>query len=91
MPGPDMRLVSTSQGIASNGVGMSDGKKSAETAAAAVLRVLSANPGDAGVNAAAEIIEMALHNAAREQEKRELQRVADLQACLLYTSPSPRD
>ena len=80
MPGPDMRLVSTFQGIASKGVGMSDGKKSAETAAAAVLRVLSANPGEAGVNAAAEIIEIALHDAAREQEKRELQRVADLQA-----------
>ena len=59
---------------------MSEGRKSAETAAAAVLRVLSANPGDAGVDAAAEIIEIALHNAGREQEKRELQRVADLQA-----------
>ena len=59
---------------------MSEGRKSAETAAAAVLRVLSANPGDAGVDAAAEIIEIALHNAGREQEKRELQRVADVQA-----------
>ena len=59
---------------------MSESKKRAEAAAAAVLRVLSANPGPSGVDAAAEIIEIALHNAAREQEKRELQRVADLQA-----------
>jgi two-component system sensor histidine kinase/response regulator len=59
---------------------MSNGRKSAETAAAAVLKLLSANPGQSGVDAAAEIIEIALHDAAREQEKRELQRVADLQA-----------
>ena len=43
-----------------------------------MLRVLSANPGDAGVDAAAEIIEIALHNAGRERNAS--YSVADLQA-----------
>ncbi len=59
---------------------MAEGRKQAEIAAAAVLRVLDANPGDAGVQSVAEIIEIALHNAAREHEKKELQRIADVQA-----------
>lgn len=58
---------------------MSHGRKQAELAAAAVLRVLEANPGDAGVQSVAEIIELALHDAAREQEKRELRRIAEVQ------------
>jgi two-component system, sensor histidine kinase and response regulator len=59
---------------------MAEGRKQAEIAAAAVLRVLDANPGEAGVQSVAEIIEIALHNAAREQEKKELKRIAEVQA-----------
>ena len=74
---------------------MGDGKKPAEIAAAAVMRVLEASASDSCIAAAAEIIELALHNAAREQEKKELTRIADLQASahahlsrLLNASPS---
>jgi PAS domain S-box-containing protein len=59
---------------------MPKSRKQAEIAAAAVLRVLDANPGEAGVQRVAEIIEIALSDAAREQEKKELQRIADVQA-----------
>ena len=58
---------------------MANGRKQAEIAAAAVLRILEANPGDAGIQSVSEIIELALHDAAREQEKRELQRIAEVQ------------
>ena len=58
---------------------MGNGRKQAEIAAAAVLRVLEANPGAAGVQSVSEIIELALHDAAREQEKRELRRIAEVQ------------
>jgi hypothetical protein len=47
-----------------------NGKKQAEIAAAAVMRVLEASPSKSCIEAAAEIIELALHYAAREQEKR---------------------
>ena len=40
---------------------MAEGRKQAEIAAAAVLRVLDADPGEAGVQSVAEIIEIALH------------------------------
>ncbi len=73
----------------------SNGRKQAELAAAAVMRVLDANPGEAGVQSVAEIIEIALHDAAREQEKKELQRIAEVQAAahahlsrLLNASPA---
>ena len=59
---------------------MSNGKKQAEIAAAAVLRALDGNPGEAGIQSVAEIIELALHEAAREREKKELQRIAEVQA-----------
>ena len=58
---------------------MGNGRKQAEIAAAAVLRILEANPGDAGIQSVSEIIELALHDAAREQERRELQRIAEVQ------------
>ena len=48
-------------------------------AAAAVMRVLASTPGDSGVDVAAEIIELALHDAAREQAANELRRIADVQ------------
>ena len=59
---------------------MSEGRKQAEIAAAAVLRVLDATPGEAGVQSVAEIIEIALYEAAREHEKKELKRIAEVQA-----------
>ena len=59
---------------------MAEGRRQAEIAAAAVLRVLDATPGDTGVESVAEIIEIALHDAAREHEKKELRRIADVQA-----------
>ena len=59
---------------------MAEGRKQAEIAAAAVLRVLDATPGEAGVQSVAEIIEIALHDAAREHEKKELKRIAEVQA-----------
>ena len=58
----------------------SNGRKQAEIAAAAVLRALEANPGEAGLGIVTEIIEIALHDAAREQEKKELTRIAEVQA-----------
>jgi hypothetical protein len=48
---------------------MANGKKQAQIAAAAVMRVLDAPPTESCIAAAAEIIELALHDAAREQEK----------------------
>ena len=59
---------------------MAEGRKQAEIAAAAVLRVLDTTPGEAGVQSVAEIIEIALHDAAREHEKKELKRIAEVQA-----------
>ena len=55
-------------------------EKQAEIAAAAVLRVLGTTPGEAGIRSVAEIIEIALHDAAREQEKHDLNRIAEVQA-----------
>jgi hypothetical protein len=74
---------------------MSDGQTQAKIAAAAVMRVLNASPEGTGVEAAAEIIELALLGATREQEKNELIRIADVQAAahaqlsrLLNASPA---
>jgi two-component system sensor histidine kinase/response regulator len=58
----------------------SNGRKQAEIAAARVLRALEANPGEAGLGIVTEVIEIALHDAAREQEKKELSRIAEVQA-----------
>jgi PAS domain S-box-containing protein len=55
-----------------------DNNKKVETATKAILQALLADPNDA--DAVSQVIEIALHEAAREQEKKELQRVADLQA-----------
>ena len=54
-------------------------RQQAEAATAALLKILSAS-GDVDVKAVTEIIERTLSDAAREQEKKELQRVADIQA-----------
>ncbi len=52
----------------------------AESATAALLRLLPAAPTEIDTKAIADVIEQALNDASREQEKRELQRVADVQA-----------
>lgn len=59
---------------------MANGHKQAELAAARVLRTLGIQPGEGDLQAVAEIIEIALHDAAREQEKKELKRIAEVQA-----------
>jgi two-component system, sensor histidine kinase and response regulator len=59
---------------------MANGKKQAELAAARVLRTLGIAPGDGDLQAVAEIVELALHDAARQHEKKELERIAEVQA-----------
>lgn len=59
---------------------MANGHKQAGLAAARVLRTLGLAPGDGDLQAVTEIIEIALHEAAREHEKKELQRIAEVQA-----------
>jgi two-component system, sensor histidine kinase and response regulator len=59
---------------------MANGHKQAELAAARVLRSLGVEAGDGNLRAITEIIEIALHEAAREQEKKELKRIAEMQA-----------
>ena len=52
----------------------------ADSATAALLRILALAPTETNTKAVADVIEQTLNDAAREQEKRELQRVADVQA-----------
>jgi len=59
---------------------MTRSREHAESATAALLRILRVAPTEIDTKAVAEIIEQTLNTAAREQEKRELQRVADVQA-----------
>ena len=59
---------------------MANGRKQAELAATRVLRTLAVAPGEGNLEAVTEIIELALHDAAREREKKELQRIAEVQA-----------
>jgi two-component system sensor histidine kinase/response regulator len=59
---------------------MTRSRDHAEAAAAALLRVLPVAPAEIDAKAVVDIIEQTLSDAAREQEKRELQRVADVQA-----------
>jgi hypothetical protein len=59
---------------------MANGRKQAELAAARVLRTLDVGPGAGNLQAVTEIVEIALHEPAREQEKRELARIAEVQA-----------
>jgi two-component system sensor histidine kinase/response regulator len=59
---------------------MTGTKHQVEKATAAILRVLAVAPDDEKTKAIARIVEQNLDEASREQEKRELQRVADLQA-----------
>ena len=74
---------------------LSKDKKVAESAAAAVMRALNASSDYSGVQAAADIIELALNHTLREQEKKELKRVSDIEAAahahlsrLLNASPA---
>ncbi len=52
----------------------------ADSATAALLKILALAPTETDRKAVADVIEQTLNDAAREQEKRELQRVADVQA-----------
>ena len=58
---------------------MTRARQHAESATAALLEILSASH-DIDAKAVTEIFERTLSEAAREQEKLELQRVADIQA-----------
>ena len=59
---------------------MTTSREQAVSATAALLRILPVAAAEIDAKAVAEIIERTLNDAAREQEKRELQRVADVQA-----------
>ena len=59
---------------------MASSRERADSATAALLRMLPAASTEIDTKAVAEIIERTLDDAAREQEKRELQRVGDVQA-----------
>ena len=54
-------------------------REQAETTTSALLRILSGPSGQIDVRAVADLIEQTLYEAAREQEKRELQRIAEVQ------------
>ena len=54
-------------------------REQAEITTSALLRSSSGPSGQIDVRAVADIIEQTLHEAAREQEKRELQRIAEVQ------------
>ena len=58
---------------------MTRAREQAESATAALLKILAAST-DVDAKAVTEIIERILCDAARDQEKRDLQRVADIQA-----------
>ena len=58
---------------------MSRVRDHAEKAAARVLRMLSAAPGEVNAKSLADAIEIAIDEATREQEKKALQRIADIQ------------
>jgi PAS domain S-box-containing protein len=55
-------------------------REQAETTTAALLQLLAARSGQIDARAIADIIEQTLQAASQEHEKRELQRVADVQA-----------
>src|SRR5262245_33951032 len=59
---------------------MANGRKQAEAAAARVLRALEFTPGKEDLQAVTEILEIALDDVAREHEKREHKRIAEMQA-----------
>jgi len=59
---------------------MSAARKQAETVAAEVLRLLRAAPGSADVEALTLLIDQALNQATQSQEKRDLERIAEVQA-----------
>jgi two-component system, sensor histidine kinase and response regulator len=59
---------------------MSAARKQAETVAAKVMRLLGAAPGGADVEALTLLIDQALSQAAQAQEKRDLERIAEVQA-----------
>jgi two-component system, sensor histidine kinase and response regulator len=59
---------------------MSSARKAAETVAGAILRLLGADPKSADADGVISIIEQALAEASQAQEKKDLRRIADVQA-----------
>ena len=59
---------------------MSAARKQAEALAARIVQLLRAAPGDADAEALTLLIDQALYEAAQKQEKRDLQRIAEVQA-----------
>ena len=59
---------------------MSAAREQAETVAGRVLRLLRVEPPQADAEAVASLIEQAICDAAQKQEKRSLERIADIQA-----------
>ena len=55
-------------------------REQAEIATASLLQILSAQSGQIDARAIADLIEQTLYAAASEQEKKELQRIAEFQA-----------
>jgi two-component system sensor histidine kinase/response regulator len=59
---------------------MSAARNQAETVAAAILRLLRVEPGEADTGAVALVVDQALAAAAQQQEKKDLERIAEVQA-----------
>ena len=59
---------------------MSSARKHAETVSSAILRLLGADPKTVDAEGVAAIIQQALAEASQAQEKKDLQRIADVQA-----------
>jgi len=59
---------------------MSSARKASETVAGAILRLLGADPKSVDAEGIASIVEQALAEASQAQEKKDLRRIADVQA-----------
>jgi hypothetical protein len=59
---------------------MSAAREQAQTVAAAILRQLRIDPGEADAEAVALIVDQALSAAVQRQEKQDLERIAEVQA-----------
>ena len=59
---------------------MASVRERAQAVTETILRGLRVNPGDADLEAVSMIIEQALAEAAQDQERKDLKRIADVQA-----------
>jgi two-component system, sensor histidine kinase and response regulator len=74
---------------------MSAARKQAETVAAAIMRLLRADPSESDAEAVAQLVDQAICEASQRQEKKNLEHLAEVQASahahlsrLLNTSPA---